>query len=45
MKKYIHLIDGDIADDEENITEPKKKRKQKFITVSPSSKDNGSSYH
>ena len=25
MKKYMYLIDGNIADDEENITEPKKK--------------------
>ena len=26
----MYLIDGDIADDEENITEPKKKKKAKI---------------
>ena len=45
MKKDVYLTDGNSADDEENIKEPKRKRKQKFITVSPSSKNNSSSYH
>ena len=37
------LSDDNLGDDQENITEPKKKRKQKLSTVSPSSKSNNSS--
>ena len=44
-KKDTYLSDSNLAEDEENITEPKRKRKQKLITVSPSSESNGSSYH
>ena len=34
-KKDMHLSDDNLADDDENITEPKRKRRQKLITVSP----------
>ena len=42
-KSDVYLSDDNLTDDEENITEPKKKRKQKLITVSPSSESNDSS--
>ena len=42
MKKDVYLS-GDNLADEENITEPKRKRKQKLITVSPSSESDNSS--
>ena len=41
-KKNVYLSDDNLADDEENITEPKRKRKQKLITVSPSSESDDS---
>ena len=37
------LSDDNLADDQENITEPKRKRKQTLLTVSPSSESNNSS--
>ena len=37
------LGDDNLADDQENITEPKRKRKQTLLTVSPSSENNDSS--
>ena len=36
-KKDVYLSNDNLADDEENVTEPKRKRGQKFITLSPSS--------
>ena len=39
----MYLSDDNLADDDENITEPKRKRRQKLLTVSPSSKKNDSS--
>ena len=42
-KKNVYLSDGNLADDQENITEPKKRRKQKVLTASPSSESNNSS--
>ena len=44
-KKDIYLSDSNLADGEENITEPKRKKNQRLITVSPSSESNGSCYH
>ena len=44
-KKDEYLSDDNLADDEENITEPKRKRKQKLITVSPNSESHDSIYH
>ena len=43
MKKDVHLRDDNLADDEGNITELKRMRKQKLITVSPSPKSDDSS--
>ena len=40
----MYISDGNLTDDEEIITEPKRKRKQKLITVSPRSKSNDSAY-
>ena len=42
-KKDVYLSDDNLADDQENITEPKRKRKQTLLTVSPSSESNNSS--
>ena len=42
-KKDVYLSDGNLADDQENITETKKRRKQKVLTASPSSESNNSS--
>ena len=42
-KKHVCLNDDNLADDQENITEPKRKRKQTLLTVSPSSESNNSS--
>ena len=42
-KKDVHLNDDNLLDDEENIPELKRKRKQKLITVSLSSKSDDSS--
>ena len=39
----MYLSDDNLADDDENITEPKRKRRQKLLTVSPSCKKNDSS--
>ena len=39
----MYLSDDNLADDDENITEHKQKRRQKLLTVSPSSKKNDSS--
>ena len=36
-KKDVCLNDDNLGDDEENITEPKRKTKQTLLTVSPSS--------
>ena len=37
-RKDVYLRDNNLADDEENIAEPQRKKNQKIITVSPSSK-------
>ena len=42
-KKDVHLSDDNLDDDQENITEPKKKEKAKLLTVRPSSESNNSS--
>ena len=42
-KRNMFLSDNNLADDEENIAEPKRKRMQKLITVSPSSESDDSS--
>ena len=42
-KKDVYLNDDNVADDEKNITEPKRKRKQKLITVTPCSENKDSS--
>ena len=34
-KKDVYLSNDNLADYEENITEPKRKRKQKLITAAP----------
>ena len=39
-KKDAYLRDDKLADDQENIIEPKRKRKQKLLTVIPSSEIN-----
>ena len=39
-KKDVYLSDDNLADDQENITEQKRKKKQNLLTVSPSSKNN-----
>ena len=39
----MYLSDDNLADDKENFTEPKRKRKQKLLTVSLSSNRNNSS--
>ena len=44
-KKDVYLSDDNLADDQENITEPKRKRKQKLLTISRSSESKKSSYH
>ena len=42
-KKDVYINDDNSADFEENITEQKRKRKKKLITVNPSSKSGDSS--
>ena len=42
-KRNVFLSDDNLADDEENIAEPKRKRMQKLLTVSPSSESDDSS--
>ena len=39
-KKDVYLSDDNLADDQENITEQKRKKKQNLLTVSPSSENN-----
>ena len=42
-KKDVYLSDDNLADDQENITEQKRKRKQKLLNISPSAESNNSS--
>ena len=42
-KKDVYLSDDNLADDEENITEPKRKRKQILLILSASFESNNSS--
>ena len=42
-KKDVYLSDDNLANDEESITYPERKRKQKLITASPSSESGDSS--
>ena len=39
-KRNVYLSDDNLANDEENITEPKRNRKQKLITAIPSPESN-----
>ena len=39
-KKNVYLSDDNLANDEENIAEPKRNRKQKLITAIPSPESN-----
>ena len=42
-KKDVYLSDDNLTDDEKNITEPKRKRKQKLLNVSSSTESNNPS--
>ena len=42
-KKDVYLSDDNLTDDEKNITEPKRKRKQKLLNVGSSTESNNPS--
>ena len=42
-KKDVYFSNDNLTDDEENVTEPKRKREQKLITLNPSSESDDSS--